>query len=137
MNVLIDTNIVLDALMSRSPFNVLAERLFILIAEDKLKASITASSVTDIYYLLNKYLHDAHKAKQALFKLFSLFEILEVTKNDCEKALLLPMKDYEDALMATCAKRRKIELIITRDPEDFNGSPVKAIAPDNFLNNYV
>lgn len=137
MNVLIDTNIVLDALMSRSPFNALAERLFIMTAEDKLNASITASSVTDIYYLLSKHLHDTHKVKQALLNLFSLFQILEVTQNDCEKALTLPIKDYEDALIATCAKRKRIELIITRNPRDFTESPVNAVTPDDFFNNYI
>jgi len=137
MNVLIDTNVVLDALMSRAPFNVLAERLFIMIAEDKLNASITASSVTDIYYLLSKHLHDTYQAKQALVDLFSLFEIIDVTQSDCEKALKLPMKDYEDALIATCSKRRRIELIITRNPRDFNESPVNVVTPDDFFINCV
>lgn len=137
MNVLIDTNIVLDALLSRSPFNIFAERLFIMIAEDKISAFITASSVTDIYYLLNKHLHDKQKAKQALFNLFSLFEILDVTQNDCEKALTLSMEDYEDALIAACAKRRRIELIITRNTTDFKNSPVNAITPDDFFKSYV
>ena len=107
MNVLIDTNVILDAVISRLPHNVSAEKLFLLAAEDKLNAAITASSVTDIYYLLHKHLHDADQAKQVLLKLFSLFEVLDVTRSDCEKALSMPMSDYEDALLATCAKRRK------------------------------
>ena len=137
MNVLIDTNVILDALMSRAPFNALAERLFIMVAEDNLNASITASSVTDIYYLLNKHLRDTQQAKEALSNLFSLFKILDVTQNDCEKALMLPMEDYEDALIATCAKHKRIELIITRNPKDFNKSPVAAITPDDFFAHYV
>lgn len=118
MNVLIDTNVILDAVISRPPHNVSAEKLFLLAAEDKLNAAITASSVTDIYYLLHKHLHDADQAKQVLLKLFSLFEVLDVTRSDCEKALSMPMSDYEDALLATCAKRRKLDLIITRNLKD-------------------
>jgi len=136
MNVLIDTNVILDAVTGRIPHHVSAEKLFLLVAEDKLKASITASSVTDIYYLLHKHLHDAYQAKQVLLKLFTLFEVLDVTRSDCEKAISLPMSDYEDALLATCAKRRKLDLIITRNLKDFAESPVKAIAPDDFLANY-
>jgi predicted nucleic acid-binding protein len=136
MNVLIDTNIILDALMGRAPFNVLAERLFVALAEDKLKGHITASSVTDIYYLLNKHIHDTAKSREALSKLFSLFDILDVTQTDCEKALTLPMSDYEDALIVTCAKRRKVELIITRNPSDFKNAPVSVVTPDDFFNNY-
>ncbi|MGC7871346.1 type II toxin-antitoxin system VapC family toxin [Desulfosporosinus sp. SYSU MS00001] len=136
MNVLIDTNVILDALMRRTPFNVLAERLFLAVAEDKLKGSITASSVTDIYYLFNKHIHDTVKAREALSNLFSLFEILDVTQTDCEKALTLPLGDYEDALIVTCAKRRKAELIITRNPSDFKNAPITVITPDDFFNNY-
>jgi predicted nucleic acid-binding protein len=133
MKVLIDTNVILDAVISRTPHHVSAEKLFLLAAEDKLNAAITASSVIDIYYLLHKHLHDADQAKQVLLKLFSLFEFLDVTGNDCEKALSMPMSDYEDALLATCAKRMKLDLIITRNLKDFAESPVKAIAPDDFL----
>lgn len=136
MNVLIDTNVVLDALTSRTPYNASAERIFLFVAEEKLNAFITASSVTDIYYLLQKHLHDQYRAKQVLFKLFSLFEVIDVTGSDCEKALSLPMKDYEDALLATCARRRRLDLIITRNLKDFTDSPVNVIAPDDFLANY-
>lgn len=136
MHVLIDTNVILDAIIGRTPHQVSAEKLFLLVAEDKLNASITASSVTDIYYLLHKHLQDAYQSKRVLLKLFSLFEVLDVTGSDCEKALSMPMNDYEDALLATCARRRKLDLIITRNLKDFVESPVKAIAPDDFLANY-
>lgn len=133
MNVLIDTNVILDAMLSRSPFGEAAQKLFIMAAEEKINACITASCVTDIYYLLHKHLHDDTKCRQELLKLFTLFNILDVTGSDCEKALELPIPDYEDALLAACAKRGKIECIITRNIKDFNGSSVKAISPDDFL----
>ena len=136
MNVLIDTNVILDAVTGREPYNEHAEKLLLFITEDKLKAFITASSVTDIYYLLNKYLHNKEQAKQVLIKLFSEFEIIDVTRRDCEKAFNLIMNDFEDALLATCAKRKKLDYIITRNLKDFTGSPVEAISPADFLNNY-
>lgn len=43
------------------------------------------------------------------------------------------MRDYEDALLATCAKRRKLDLIITRNLKDFAESPIKAVTPDDVL----
>lgn len=133
MNVLIDTNVILDAMLSRSPFKEAAEKLFLLAAEDKIEACITASSVTDIYYLLNKYLKNSDQCKQALLKLFAIFKILDVTGTDCEKALEMAMSDYEDALLATCAKRNKMDYIITRNLKDFTNSPTKIMSPDDFL----
>ena len=136
MNVLIDTNVILDAGLNRIPFNASAEKILLLVADEKVNASITASSVTDIYYFLKRDYHDSDRAKEMLINFFNIFEVIDVTKNDCEKALGLPMDDYEDALLSTCAKRRRIELIITRNLKDFAESPVKAISPDDFLTNY-
>lgn len=133
MNVLIDTNVILDAVTGRAPYNATAERIFLLAAEDKISAAITATSVTDIYYLLHKHLHDADRSRQALANLLSLFRVLDVTGGDCRKALTMPMADYEDALLATCAKRNKVDKIITRNLRDFDGAPVEALTPDGFL----
>lgn len=133
MNVLIDTNVVLDAMLSRSPFAEAAQKLFIMAAEEKINAHITASSITDIYYLLHKHLHDRERCKQEIYKIVKVFNILDVTASDCEKALDLPMADYEDALLAACAKRGKMECIITRNIKDFGGSPVRAVLPGDFL----
>ncbi len=133
MNVLIDTNVILDAMISREPFCKPAQRLFVLAAENKINASITANCVTDIYYLMHKHVHDKDKCKQALHKLFELFSILDVTGADCEKALESPVSDYEDALLATRARRGKVDCIITRNLKDFSHSPVEAKSPDDFL----
>jgi len=135
MNVLIDTNVVLDAMLSRSPFAEAAQKLFIMAAEEEINGYVTASSITDIYYLLHRYLHDNERCRQEIFKLIKIFSILDVTGSDCEKALELPMADYEDALIAACARRGKMECIITRNVKDFGDSPVKAVLPDDFLKN--
>jgi predicted nucleic acid-binding protein len=136
MKILIDTNVILDALLSRAPYHSSAEKLFLLAAENKITATITANSITDIYYLLRKHLHNTDQAKQALLKLFSLFRILDITENDCKNALILPITDYEDALLVTCAKRNKVDRIITRNLKDFTESPVQTVAPDDFLTTF-
>ena len=59
--------------------------------------------------------------------------VLDVTGMDCEKAFELPMSDYEDALLEYCAKRHKVDSIITRNTKHFIGSPVKAVQPEDFL----
>jgi predicted nucleic acid-binding protein len=73
MKVLIDTNVILDALIARPQFKDDAEQLFLIAAEDGIVACITASSVTDIYYLLSKYLKSKVESKIVLQKLFVLF----------------------------------------------------------------
>jgi predicted nucleic acid-binding protein len=133
MNVLIDTNVILDAMLSRSPFAEAAQTLFIMAAEEKINAYVTASTITDICCLLHKHLHSKERCKQEITKIIKIFNILDVTGSDCVKALELPMADYEDALLATCAKRSKMECIITRNVKDFEGSSIRAMLPVDFL----
>ena len=43
------------------------------------------------------------------------------------------MEDYEDALHAYCAKRHKVDCIVTRDLKHFKSSPINAMTPDELL----
>ena len=135
MNVLIDTNVVLDAILSREPHAAAAQKIFLLAAENKIHAGITANTVTDIHYLALKYLRDSKKVKEVLAKLFALFQVVDVTAYDCKKALDLPMDYYEDALLSICAKKVKCDFIVTRNINDFANSIVKPVLPNDFLKN--
>ena len=48
MKVLLDTNVVLDAIAKRKPFYLDAQNVIDLIFDNKLEGYITANSVTDI-----------------------------------------------------------------------------------------
>ena len=135
MKLLIDTNIILDAFEKREPWCEAAESLLIAVAEEKAEGFITASTLTDLYYLLRKHLQDMDKAKQALLGLLAIVDVLEVTGTDCRNAFDLPIADYEDALLAYCARRHKMDCIVTRNTKHFVGSSVKAIQPDDWLKN--
>ena len=115
MKVFIDTNIILDAVIARKPFNAMAEQIFLLTAKGQLDASITANSITDIYYFVAKATQDKEKAKEILRVLFSTFHITAISFEYLNDALELEMSDFEDALLATCAKHSKADYIITRN----------------------
>jgi len=133
MKVVIDTNVVMDVLANREPFVASSESVFALAAKNKIQAAITANTITDIAYLLRKHCHDIQVVRSSLANLMELFEVIEVSKDRCLKALESSLADYEDALLAECAKRWGAELIISRNLKDFIGSPVTAVTPDQFL----
>ena len=133
MKLLIDTNIVLDALMKREPWVESAAALLFAVAEQKVQGCITASTFTDIYYLLRKRIGSKEQAKQALLDLVAVLDVLDVSGTDCERAFELPMPDYEDALLAYCGKRHKVDYIVTRNLKHFKASPVKAVCPEEIL----
>ncbi|MCM1133984.1 MAG: PIN domain-containing protein [Clostridium sp.] len=133
MKILIDTNVIIDALTSREPFKEAAEQIFLMAANQIEDMYITASSATDIYYLVKKYLHSTEQAKNVMAKLYELFYILDVISADCREALLSEVNDYEDAVLSCCAKRNHINYIITRNIKDYEKSKVQAILPDEFI----
>lgn len=133
MKILVDTNIIIDTLTGREPFRELAEQIFILAANQIEDIYITASSATDIYYLVRKHLHNTEQSKNTMSKLYQLFGILDVTANDCQDALLLDMKDYEDAVISCCAKRNQMDYIVTRNIKDYEHSKVKVLLPEDLL----
>ena len=127
---LIDTNVVLDKLAVRQPFHVEANAIFDLIADEEITAFITASSITDIYFLLGKAI-GFNASIQAIENLLDVFEVISVTKIDCQNAIKSSIKDFEDALIAVCADKENIDFIISRDTEFLKFSEV--ISPTEFL----
>lgn len=133
MKILVDTNVIIDVLTSREPWNVSAEKIFLLGANHIVDMYITASSATDIYYLVRKHLHNAQAAKQVMGKLYSLMGILEVTGTDCVEAIASSIADYEDAVVEKVASRKDMDYIVTRNIKDYQNGSVKAILSDDFI----
>lgn len=133
MKVLIDTNIIIDALTTRTPWNQNAEKLFFMAANHTAQMYITSNTATDIYYLLRKYLQSTEESKQTMSKLFSLFGILDVTGNDCINALSSSIPDYEDAVLEQSALRSDIDYIVTRNIKDYTFSSISALLPEDFI----
>lgn len=139
MNVLIDTNVILDAMTAREPFREAAQALFLMAADNVFTGFITAGSAAGIYYLVHKYgrvegrAFSAAECREKMRGLYELFQPLDVNAADCMTALELDMPDYEDAIMAAVAQRHKMEYIVTHNLADFARSPIEAIPPDRFV----
>lgn len=133
MRVIIDTNIVIDALTSRKPWNECAEEIFMIAANHIVDIYITASCATDIYYLVRKYLHSTEQAKQVMKRLYSLIGILPVTGDECVDALMSSVIDYEDAVVERTAVKAGVDYIITRNVKDYQQGSIRAILPDDFI----
>ncbi len=133
MKILVDTNIIIDALTGREPFREAAEQIFMLAANQIEDMYITANSATDIYYLIRKHLHNTDQAKSTMSKLYELFHILDVTSDDCREALLSEIHDYEDAVIDSCAIHNQMNYIVTRNIKDYERAKIKTLLPNELL----
>jgi len=136
MIVLIDTNVILDYVLGRKPFAEDALACLEWLIIEKAKVWLTASTITDIYYVSRRALHDSTKAKEVITKLLNAFQIIGVDKTDCVNALTPDIGDYEDALVSVCAKKAKAKYIVTRNTRHFKNSSVPAISPADLLINH-
>lgn len=132
MRVLIDTNIVMDVLLARRPFVESASRIFSLVEQSKIEASLCATTVTTVDYLLTQSL-SRDEARQALRGLLDLFKIAPVNRSVIEKALRSKIEDFEDAVLEQAACLVGAEAIITRNTKDFGRSSIKALDPAELL----
>ena len=133
MKVLIDNNVVLDAIVSRVPWSEAAERIVLLIGDGEIDGYITANSATDIFYVLKK-MTNTTTAKETMRRVLTVFSVLSVSGEDCERALDCLMDDFEDALLTVCAENIAADYIVSRDADFLKAqSPVTVINPIDFL----
>ncbi len=132
MKVLLDTNIVLDYAFERNKFIEDAGELMKMAFEGKITAFISASSVTDIYYIVQKY-KTKEKALEFIKKLILFIGIAGVDKIVIENAINSNFADFEDVVQNFSASNNSIEYIITRNVKDFKNSELNVIEPKFFI----
>ena len=130
MRIVVDTNVIFDFFLFREPHYESAKEIFKLNYQKKIEAFTTASSVTDIFFISEKFLGN-EKARQVIHDVLDMLKIIEVDGIDCRNALKLAIPDFEDALVIVCADKVNIDFIVTRDEEFLKVQ--NAIAPDEFL----
>ncbi len=90
--------------------------------------------MTDLWYILHRYLHDTDKTRNVLLSLSKLLSVLDTASKDCLSALTdADIPDYEDAVMMATASRTHIDYIVTRNTHDYSLSPVPVLSPAGFL----
>lgn len=133
MKIMYDTNVIMDVLLEREPFVADSYKVLSLCEEHKIDGFVSASSVTDIYYLVRKYTHSTELAYKAVEKLLEIVKVCSVTNDDVLTAFQKKAKDFEDCLVATCAQSIHCSYIVTRNKKDFEGFGIPSITPTEIL----
>ena len=134
MNVLIDTNIILDDILVRVPHADPARKITQLVTDDLLTGYLTANCLTDIFYIVTKNKGES-VARKVVKNLLLTFAVVSVDGDDCLRAIDLPIQDFEDALVVVCAEKADLDYIITNDKEFLCSAVIRipTINPVDFL----
>ena len=133
MRVVVDNNVIIDALIPNAQFEAEAQEILRLASVKEIDGFVSANSLSDIFYVLRK-IHGFEKAKAMIKKLFFMLDIIGIDSNNCMDALELPMSDFEDALVAVCATKINADYIVSRDDKFINAeTEIKIITPTQML----
>lgn len=136
MKIMVDTNIIIDVLLERKPFVEDSYKLLSLCEEHKIDGFISASSITDIYYLVRKYTHSNELAYKVIGKILEIVKIYSVTNTEVITAFQKKARNFEDCLVAVCADSIHCDYIVTRNLKDFEEFEISAISPSEILSNF-
>lgn len=130
--VFVDTDVCIDLLSGRKPFNKSAELLFSLADTGKIKLYVSSLSFSNIdYVLLSKY--STSHSRQIIAKFKTLVHVLAVDSKTIDLAIASDFRDFEDALQYSCALEHNLTTIITRNLKDYKKATINVMTPETYL----
>jgi predicted nucleic acid-binding protein len=132
MRVLLDTNVVLDAMLQRAPWRADAEAILKAAAAGRVSCAVTSLSLATIFYVGRKVVGTA-AARTGIRTYLAAFAVLPIDKQTLLDADALAGSDFEDNITMAAAAIAGLDAIVTRNVPDFAHSPVPALEPAEFL----
>ncbi|MCG5061053.1 MAG: PIN domain-containing protein [Limnoraphis sp. WC205] len=132
MRVLIDTNIFLDAFLDRKPFSDDARTLFEMIESGEVQGYVSATTVTDIFYI-SKKAKGTLIAKQAIIRILTTLEVCAVNRKILEAAIASNSDDFEDAVQLACAVSEGLDAIVTQNMQGFLDASIDILTAGELL----
>ena len=129
----IDTNVLLDYLAARAPFDQDAKSLIDLAETGRVEIVFSALSICNISYILKK-IAPLLPIKQTLDTLVDAFDVTNIDAFVLNDALNSAFPDFEDAVQYFSAVRHGgVTHIVTRNISDFSGSALPVLSPSDYL----
>lgn len=132
MKVLVDTNVWLDLILHRAPFEEASKGCLMACVEESTDLRVAATSLKDIFYITSKCL-DTDKAYEAIRLVLEISTAASIDDLVCRNALEMEKPDYEDGIIAAAAIADKIDAIVSRDSDAFSTLPVPRFTPQELI----
>ena len=126
--ILLDTDILIDTALDRSPHSEPATDLLDRIEYGAESAFVAWHSISNFYYIVAP----ARGGVSARDFIVELTRFVSVATTDTEAiryAVGLPMADFEDAMQVAAARACGARHIVTRNVRDYERSPIPAVNP--------
>jgi predicted nucleic acid-binding protein len=132
VKVLLDTIVLLDLLVNRSPWAVDMAAVWNAHRRGEIDAFLAAFAVPTVFYIVRKQT-DLATARTAVADCLATLHIAPVDQTALQAAQAMVGSDFEDNLQIACAIHAGVDLIISRDPQGFAHSPVPVSTPADLV----
>lgn len=132
MDLMLDTNIVLDHIDRREPFYEMSRKVCLLGVAEEANTYVSVSMLTDVFYLLSKD-YGSQVAQDMIERNLSFLQLVGITPEDAREALKARWGDFEDCLVARCAEKIQADYLVTRNVKDFQASSVEVVTPEELF----
>ena len=132
IHALLDTNVVLDALLDRTPWNIQANAIWQAQLDKQFVAYVTATTLTDIFYISRRY-GGLEKAWRLVHAVLNQLSVISVGPRELQLATRLAGSDFEDNLQVASAINAQLDLIVTRNLAGFSGANIPILTPQQML----
>lgn len=130
----LDSDVVLDFLLRREPFNSISKEIFQLALNRKVHIFVSSLAIANINYMCTKAV-GKEESLLLLEELILFIKILPVSENEIFAAMKSGFSDFEDGIQYfTALQNPDISGIITRNISDYKKSTLPIFTPENFLN---
>lgn len=131
-HVFVDTDIILDLLANREPFNNWATQLFTQADEGSIQVYVSSLTFANLNYILTRQF-SSNQARKKLLKFKTLVHVLPVSEKVVELALSSDFKDFEDALQYFTATENSISILLTRNLKDYKAAQIPVMTAEQFI----
>ena len=132
MRVLLDTNIVLDALLRRNPWHGDADAILQAADRREIVCAFMTLSIANLFYVGRRFVGTI-QARTDIRICMHRFEILALDRQILLDADALPGNDFEDNIQIAAAVTAGVNGIVTRDPKGFTHCPMPVWSPAELL----
>jgi hypothetical protein len=102
--------------------------LFQAIDSGQLVGCVTATTLTDIFYISRKHTRSVERARQAVSEMLTAMVICPIDRAVLESAFNSGVVDFEDAVQIFGAVAQGLDGILTRDSKGFLSSPIPILS---------
>ena len=136
MRAYIDTNILVDLVLSRDEFLPEARRIFALGYAGDAQLMVSALSFVNTVYIGKKYKFPIEDVFAKLRLVADFVDVVDLRGQSVVDMLNSSWKDYEDATQYRSAVDEQADCIVTRNKKDFKNSTIEVLTPAEFFEKF-